>query len=179
MLYTRKGDTGSSGLFRTKERLPKDHPIYEALGTLDELGAFLGLCRARVRTLKCDHDPIDAEQILLYMQECLFVVQAEIAGGDRSLTSSNVTVLEQTIDRLEDLIEPPHSFVISGTTEASALYDYARTIARRAERAAIAAKRSAPATRAYLNRLSSLLYVLARHAAYCETGEELQPSYLV
>lgn len=177
MLYTRTGDAGTSGLFGTRARLPKDHSIYDALGTLDEFNALLGICRIapfRNRTTACD------ERTLLYtVQEHLFVIQAELAGAHKTLPRNAVHVLEAHIARLEQGIKSPGGFIVPGTTERAAWYDYARTVARRAERSVIRAKQPVSRTSyAYLNRLSSLLYALARHAASCESAAEPSPSYL-
>lgn len=176
MLYTRKGDDGTSGLLGTKERFSKDSPAYEALGSLDEINSLLGLCRTQAGTLRS----LRAPEELLAVQQCLFIAQAEVAGADKTLTQEHVDALEAAIARAEEPIGNPHSFIIPGTTELSALLDYARAVSRRAERAVIAARDSRPvsdATRKYLNRLSSFLYALARLAAF-ESGEkEPTPSY--
>ena len=177
MLYTRKGDNGMSGLFGTKERFPKESPLYEALGTLDELNSLLGLCRARAKNLK---DKVDIPSEIERGQECLFIVQAELAGAGDSVSQTEVKELEKAIGQIEDLIKNPHAFVIPGATELSAWCDYARAVARRAEREVIRAtsmRNISPESRAYLNRLSSFLYALARYAATREGVKELSPSY--
>ncbi|MCB9818564.1 cob(I)yrinic acid a,c-diamide adenosyltransferase [Candidatus Nomurabacteria bacterium] len=177
MLYTRNGDKGTSGLFGTKERLSKDSPVFEALGTVDELNSLLGICRARFAKIKDER--ISSE--ILKVQECLFIVQAELAGVHKSLEQSHIDSLEQTIEDFEGEIVNPHSFVIPGATELSALFDYARAVSRRAERTVITARSGSrvvsPETLAYLNRLSSLLYALARYVAVEESIRELSPSY--
>jgi cob(I)alamin adenosyltransferase len=176
MLYTRGGDDGMSGLFATAERFSKDHPIYHALGTLDELNSFLGICRA--------HSPLDGKidiaKEVRNVQECLFVIQAELAGAQTTLESVHIEHLEKTIEVLESFIEDRHAFVIPGSTELSALFDYARTIARRAERAVVgthAQRELSVASRAYLNRISSLLYAIARYFADEAGVSELSPEY--
>lgn len=182
MLYTRKGDNGTSGLFGTKDRLPKDSPIYDALGTLDELNSLLGLCRSSATTFGKLPAGISAEVLpeLLKVQECLFVIQAELAGAKKSIAQEQVDGLEKTIDCIERMIPAPHAFVIPGTTLISAWCDYARTVARRAERVVISAqpiRTLSVSTMAYLNRLSSLLYSLARYSSALEKSAELSPSY--
>lgn len=174
MLYTRKGDNGTSGLFGTKERLPKDHLVFDALGSIDELNSLTGLCRAYVR--ECGHD----ERELLRAQEVLFVAQAELAGSEKRVTKAHVDALERAIGDIEASIEKPSSFVIPGATVLSALYDCARAVARRAERAVVRSQEAgAPQTQmqAYLNRLSSFFYALARHAAQTENTKEKPPTY--
>lgn len=176
MLYTRTGDKGTSGLFGTKERLSKDSPVFEALGTVDELNSLLGICRARSNEIK---DGRISNEILK-VQECLFIVQAELAGVPKSLGQSHIDSLEQTIEGFESEIVNPHSFVIPGATELSAFFDYARAVSRKAERSVIAVRSGtlvSPETLAYLNRLSSFLYALARYSVVREDKKETAPSY--
>jgi ATP:cob(I)alamin adenosyltransferase len=178
MLYTRKGDNGSSGLFGTQERFPKDSPIYEALGSLDELNSLLGFCRAQVGEKKQNEMYIANE--IVQVQQCLFVIQAEIAGSPKTLSQVHVSNLEERIAAIEALIENPHAFVIPGATVLSGLFDFARAVSRRAERAVTAASaHRAPSahTSAYLNRLSSFLYALARYTATAAGAKELSPHY--
>ncbi len=179
MLYTRKGDGGTSGLFGTKERLPKDSSIYNALGTLDELNSLLGVCRAKAAELQGE-DELDIAKEVLRVQECLFIAQAELAGAQKNITQAHVDALETVIAVVEGLIENPHAFVIPGTTELSGFLDYARAVSRRAERAVVSERETRPAsptTNAYLNRLSSFLYVLARYTAGRAGKTEPSPSY--
>lgn len=178
MLYTRKGDKGMSGFFGTKERLLKDHPVYDALGTLDELNSLLGICRVYAAGFTgeiCLQDEIRS------VQEALFVIQAELAGSDKCIEIIRVHFLERIIDTIEAHSGNPHAFVIPGATALSAFLDYARTVARRAERSVIKANTNQNVSEnslVYLNRLSSFLYALARYAASEEGGEEISPSYL-
>ena len=177
MLYTRKGDDGTSGLLGTKARFPKNSSVYDALGTLDELNSLLGVCRAC--SLR-EQGGVDMSDKIQNVQERLFIIQAELAGAPKSISSEHIKELETTTEKFEKLIENPHAFVISGTTELSALLDYARAVSRRAERegldAHITRKISSP-TRTYLNRLSSLLYALARYTASIKGTKESSPSY--
>lgn len=175
MLYTRKGDKGMSGLFGTKKRFPKDSAVYEALGSVDELNSLLGLCYAHARSQR----QLAIQKELRATQEVLFIVQAELAGSQKRVLQSHVATLEQRIDEIEGLFQNPHSFVIAGATELSALLDYTRAVARRSERAVVRTgeKFSSRETRTYLNRLSSLLYALARYAAHGAQAPETVPSY--
>jgi cob(I)alamin adenosyltransferase len=178
MLYTRTGDEGMSGLFGTSERFSKGSPIYEALGAVDELNSLLGVCRADAHRLPAGS--VDVAKALMQAQECLFVVQAELAGADKFLTPGQTETLEAMIERLENALPCRRGFVISGATHFSALCDLARAVARRAERAVARAEEMrsiSPATRAYLNRLSGFLYALARYAAAVEGTPERSPSY--
>jgi ATP:cob(I)alamin adenosyltransferase len=176
-IYTRTGDSGESGLFGTKERFPKDSALYDALGTLDELNSLLGLCYAL-----CEEPPTDlqASKIVRTVQEHLFIVQAELAGSTKSLSPEEVTWVEEHIELLMRTVEPPTCFLIPGATVRGAQFDVARTLARRAERATIHARSVralGDASYAYLNRLSSLLYVLARYTAASAGKPEPAPTY--
>ena len=167
MLYTRKGDNGTTGLFGTKERIPKESLVYEALGTLDELNALLGICFAK-----------SDKKELRVAQQCLFIAQAELAGAHKAITAEHIRELEAIIDELEAQIQKPRTFIVPGSTELSGWFDYARAVSRRAERAVLRARalrNLSPYTYTYLNRLSSLLYALARYTGV--GAEEISPSY--
>lgn len=177
MLYTRKGDSGTSGLFGTHERFPKHSPIYEALGSVDELNSLLGFCRARAQHVQ---EETQVRSALLEVQQHLFIIQAHLAGADKSIAQSHVDALETSTATFESRIENPHQFVIPGATEFSALCDVARAVARRAERAVASVQPDrmvSASTSAYLNRLSSFLYALARFAAMAEGAHEQSPGY--
>lgn len=176
MLYTRKGDGGISGLFGTKERLPKSHALYEALGTLDELNSLLGVSRTQAAALKEQR----IAQELKRVQETLFTVQASLAGADKKIGVASIESLERVIDSLEEVSGNPHAFVIPGATPLSATLDYARAVARRAERSVVritAVHQVSHEVLAYLNRLSSLLYACARYVAVREGVQEDSPTY--
>lgn len=173
MLYTRKGDSGSTGLFGIKERVSKDHPLFEALGSIDELNSLTGLCKAYVR----EHNEQIADE-LEQVQEVLFIAQAQLAGSLMRVTSTHVDTLEVVIDALEATIQKPTSFVVPGATILSALFDFARTVTRRTERAVVRAHIGASTElQAYLNRLSSFFYALARHATQTSGRAEKPPTY--
>lgn len=177
MFYTGKGDNGTSGLFGTKERFSKTSPIYEALGTVDELNALIGLLKAKVRQESFELPITDT---LSRVQQCLFIVQAELAGADKVLSTEHLTSLEDDIAVISAEITNPEAFVVPGATELSAYFDLARTVARRAERAVLrvhAEHQASEQTIAYLNRLSSLCYVLARYAAEAAGAPEDNPNY--
>lgn len=180
MLYTRKGDSGTSSLYRKKDRLIKNHPVFEALGGLDELNSLLGLCFAKNQFEK----PVlfNVCKIIRTIQQNLFIVQAGLAGAEKSIPKSRVEEMEYIIGEIENYIEKPNSFVLAGATELSALFDYARALSRRTERSVISAnlkldKELSPETLAYLNRLSSLLYALARYEAFLSHKKEEIPKY--
>lgn len=178
MLYTKKGDNGTTRfLGECDQRFSKSSAIAEALGTLDELNSFLGV-------VKMHHDAVGTElaRTLHDVQENLFIVQAEVAGGDKRVSLEKVHAMEEVIDRVERELPPIKSFFIAGGTELGAMVDFARTVARRAERRVVGVadeeiqKVSAP-TLAYLNRLSSLLYALARQVNHKSGIREQSPTY--
>lgn len=182
MLYTGKGDNGTSKLFTTPsgERLAKTHPVFEALGTVDELNSFLGVLKVKSKDFYIK-DGFSVEKIIHEVQENLFMVQAELAGSDMSIGEDKLKKCEEIISDIEAMMPPIKTFFISGGTELAALSDFARTITRRAERSVLRAKENSinisPNTCAYVNRLSSLFYALARLANHQAGAEELNPSY--
>ncbi len=175
-LYTGKGDGGTTKAIDSKDRISKASPLPEALGTLDELNAFLGFVRMRAAGNE------RVARILRDTQEKLFIVQAELAGSDKRLPEGTVRGVEDIVDGIEKEIPPLKGFSVAGGTELSALLDVARTTARRAERSATADADSglrelSSETKAYLNRLSSLLFALARSANHTSGVAEETPSY--
>lgn len=178
MLYTRKGDGGTSGLVGTKERFEKDSDCYDALGTLDELNCLLGLCRSYAKEFHSDEIHIANE--IRNIQEKLFIIQAELAGAEKSIQEEHIINMEFIIDSIEQCIPPLNSFVIPGETNLSAWLDYARAVSRRTERIVLRSHKDRPVsvtTRTYLNRLSSILYAFARYAVAHENIQEDAPSY--
>jgi len=184
MLYTRKGDNGTTKTFGCDQRISKSSAVAEALGSLDEANSFLGIARAKStkRVLKIDNEEMKLSDIILEVQQNLFIVQAEVAGSTLNITKDKIAQVEKIIDAIEKILPPINSFFISGSTELSATFDFARTLSRRAERRVIAAKEegkitASAETMSYLNRLSSLLYALARISSHQDGAEELKPDY--
>src|SRR3989344_4216185 len=177
MLYTGKGDKGTTTAFGCdQQRISKSSELPEALGALDELNAFLGFVKI------CSAKNTRIASVLHEIQEALFIVQAEIAGADKNVGESTVKEVEKVVNDIEKEIPKLKGFSISGGTELSALLDIARTIARRAERRVIAARdaracKLGSAALAYLNRLSSLLFALARLANYQAGVADEMPHY--
>ena len=165
-IYTKTGDDGQTGLFGG-ERVGKDDARVEAYGGVDETNACLGVVRAAGLGPELD-------RCLERIQAELFVLGAELATPPAHRTrlrlpllgAAEVAALEAEIDRLEADLPPLTSFVLpAGCASASALH-HARTVCRRAERAAVAVRVSfalRPELIVYLNRLSDLLFVMARH----------------
>jgi|DewCreStandDraft_2_1066082.scaffolds.fasta_scaffold00316_27 cob(I)alamin adenosyltransferase len=169
-IYTRAGDRGETSLFGG-ERVPKDHPRVAAYGALDELNSCLGVAMAFLRQRR-------VAAALREVQADLFQLGAELAspGSDRfRLPAERVEALERLIDAYDARLEPLKSFVLPGGAPAAALLHLARTLCRRAEREVVALSRReevAPHVLAYLNRLSDLLFVLARYVNKAEGRRE-------
>jgi cob(I)alamin adenosyltransferase len=167
-IYTKTGDQGETGLFGGP-RVRKDSPRIEAYGTVDELNAMLGA--ARVDTAELD---ASLDELLARVQNDLFDLGAELATPQaekhrRAISAAQITELEQAIDRYEERLPPLREFILPGGCPAAAQLHLARTVCRRAERLVVtlsAAPGESVSDHAiiYLNRLSDLLFVLARVA---------------
>jgi cob(I)alamin adenosyltransferase len=163
-IYTRTGDAGETSLF-DGTRVSKNDPRVETYGDVDELNAWLGLARAsRV-------DPA-IEQDIVQLQRDLFALGAQLADPADKLAprvtkaiigDADVTRLEAAIDRLEAELPPLRRFILAGGTPAGAALHVARTVCRRAERRMVALDPPVdPVLLRYVNRLSDLLFVMAR-----------------
>ncbi len=176
-LFTGKGDGGTTKTFGcNQQRISKSSELPEALGSLDELNAYIGFAK-----MHSAGEPRIADA-LRDIQEKLFIVQAEVAGADKRVGEGAVKTVEETVNAIEKEIPPITGFSIAGGTELSAVLDVARTLSRRAERRVIAVKELnlrelTPETMAYLNRLSSLLFALARLANHLAGVAEENPKY--
>ena len=167
-IYTRTGDAGQTGLFGGG-RVSKTHPRVEAYGDVDELNAALGLARAIEMMPRVD-------EIIVSLQRDLFGIGALLATPDREkmkrqlekarIDERRIRELEQAIDDGDAELEPLKSFIVPGGTPKAAALPVARTVCRRAERRVIALdQEEIPAiVIVYLNRLSDLLFTLARVA---------------
>lgn len=159
--YTRRGDDGTTGLLG-KGRVPKSDPRIETLGTLDEASAALGLARASARDPRCG-------PLLLQTQRDLYQLMAEVASTAEAAArfhfkAGRVEWLEQQVEALEPAVHMPEEFIVPGDSAGGAALSLARAVVRRAERRLVewAGRDPAanPALAQYLNRLSSLLFVL-------------------
>lgn len=192
MLYTGKGDNGTTKLFNTPsgERLSKSSTVFEALGTIDELNSFLGIVKVLCNNTTVqtgygvDVDGVvkSFESMVHNVQENLFIIQAELAGSEMSITQDAVKNIEDLIANIENNLPPIKTFFISGGTLLGAHFDTARTIARRAERRVVTVHEEgtntvSAQTLKYLNRLSSLLYALARFSNHLAGITEKSPNY--
>lgn len=159
MWYTRKGDSGDTSLIGG-ERVAKDDPRIEALGALDEASSAIGVGRAFARRET-------SNALLMRVQRELSRIMAEVATSDPAkvkapLEETAVTALEAEIDTLAALLPPFDGFVVPGDTPGGAHLHLARAIVRRAERRLVALHLANAHIPAYVNRLSTLLYLLAR-----------------
>lgn len=165
-IYTRRGDQGETDLIGAG-RVPKDHPRVDAYGAVDELNAALGVVAAQT-----GHE--DLRALLQELQRELFALGSYLAtpearhrepAGIRAPEDVAVAALEARIDTFEGELAPLQRFVLPGGTPAAAALHVARTVCRRAERCVVSLdrlERLAPTAVRYLNRLSDLLFVLAR-----------------
>lgn len=185
MLYTRKGDDGTTKFFDSKsgERASKRTLRAEALGTLDEINSLIGVVKTKAEEKNFTlAGKGSVSNILETLQHLLFTAQAELAGAEKTIPESRVKYAEEIIDVAEAEMPPITSFFVSGGTELAALLDFSRTVARRAERRVIAAAEAEEIkigvhTRQFLNRLSSVLYALARYANFNAGISEEKPRY--
>ena len=166
-IYTKSGDLGQTGL-GDGSRVPKNHPRVAGYGEVDELNACLGLATLAAGLPEAD--------LLRGIQNDLFDVGADLCvpqsadeqpGTCLRVTEAQVSALERAIDRLNERLQPLHSFILPGGSPASAALHMARTVCRRAERCVVtlmANESINPQVLVYINRLSDLLFVLARIA---------------
>lgn len=181
--FTGKGDQGTTKLFDTKSgvRVPKSSLVFEALGMLDELNTLVGWCK-----VACPED-FDVQghlgkELLHDVQDCLFTIQAEVAGAQKFVPHSNTNAMSALITTLEKSLPEVKTFLVPGGTELSSRFDITRAVARRVERRLVALHESgervvSESSRAYANRLSSLFYALTRLVNYRAGVSEKPPSY--
>jgi cob(I)alamin adenosyltransferase len=165
-IYTKAGDGGETGL-GDGTRVPKDHSRIAACGEVDELNAVLGMLVAAcpdfvelplVRSIQNDLFDVGGDL-------CVPITDGEEPGKCLRITAGQVERLEKVIDRLNAPLSPLRSFVLPGGTAAAAWLHLARTVCRRAERAVVTLAKTDqvnPQALAYANRLSDLLFVMAR-----------------
>jgi len=176
-VYTKTGDKGSTGLIGGT-RVPKDHIRIEAYGTVDELNSLLGVVTDQLQ------DP-EINEWILEIQDRLFTVGSSLAtdpGKDTrmklpDLHDTDVTWLEQHIDKMEEVLPPMRSFILPGGHLAASQAHVARCVCRRAERLCVHMQTReefvAPVVLQYLNRLSDFLFVLARFIVHRKGAKEI------
>lgn len=194
MLFTGKGDRGTTKTFGCDQRISKSSIITEALGSLDEINSFLGLVKIKSDTivLSLESGSLVFSYAIDRIQQDLFIIQAELAGADKKITEEKVKWLEMIVNDIEKLLPPVKTFFVSGGCELASLCDISRTIARRAERRVVGVvdesmqiqtelekEREVVSkfTLAYLNRLSSVLYAFARFSNHNANIPEEAPRY--
>lgn len=185
MLYTGRGDKGTSTLYLNKKRLPKDHAIFEALGSLDELNSYLGILAFLLRDKKLyfvkNQEKVFYEKEIKKVQNKIFCLQAELAGADKKINKEDIKDLELIINYWEEAMPKVKSFFLPGGNEVAAHLDFCRTLVRRAERRFLTVYRKKKNLTTYsipyLNRLSSFLYAMARYLNYQEGYREEKLTY--
>jgi cob(I)alamin adenosyltransferase len=170
--YTRNGDDGTTGILG-ESRVTKDHPRPEAVGSVDEANAALGIARAICQAPQ-------SPEILLAVQRDLYHFMAEAAASAKNahlfrvINDQRVKWLEEEIESISLIIEPTHEFIVPGDTAAGAALDFARTVVRRAERRIVKLHQINELENIYLlhyiNRLSSLCFVLELLENQTSTG---------
>lgn len=178
LFYTGKGDAGKSAIGRKK--ISKAALVVGALGALDELNSLIGAVR---------HERISPENkaLLDQVQEHLFIIQANVAGalfgsgrGVPKMARTTIIEMEKRIDAFEERVKPARKFIIPGGTPGSAWLDVLRACARNVERIVVSfseTRRLAPEVLAYMNRLSSLFFAMARMEAKRSGIKERHPRY--
>lgn len=182
-LYTGKGDGGTTKLFDSAKgvRVSKGDPIFEALGTLDELNTFVGWAKVEAGEMEINGKSL--KKLLHEVQDHLFTIQAEVAGTDKHVPEASVKEMDKTIHMVDDELPEITTFLVPGATELSARLDMARAMSRRAERRLVVLnetgeRKISEHSLSYANRLSSLLYAFVRIVNHREDVDEAAPSYL-
>ncbi len=169
-IYTRTGDDGTTGL-GDGSRTPKDSARVEAYGTVDEANSAIGM------VLASDAVPDDVRRCLIEVQHDLFELGGELCiPGHSAVTDAFIDRLENDLDAFNHDLPSLKEFILPGGSKAAAACHLARTIVRRAERRAYTlanVEDVRPEVVKYLNRLSDLLFVVARVLARAESGEEV------
>ena len=170
-IYTKKGDDGTTGLFHGG-RVDKDSALPTAYGTVDEAQAVMGLARAHAALAPAGSVGAEAGDLLVPLMKDLWVLMAELAtlpenrhkldAGSSAVSQAMVDALESMIDDISARFDPPTQFVVPGGDVVAAWLDLARTVVRRSERLSLAAAAPPSLVVPYLNRLSDLLWTMAR-----------------
>ena len=176
-LYTGGGDKGMTSL-AGGHRVPKTHPRLEAYGTIDELNAFIGL-------LITETSDKETQELLLFVQSKLFDAGSYLAADNPEtkpridagrITHDTIKRIEEAIDRTDSELPQLKTFVLPGGTRAAALAHVCRTVCRRAERLVFHLAETETVEESifvFLNRLSDLLFVIARRDCMLKKGEEI------
>lgn len=157
-IYTKTGDKGTSAL-ANNERISKDSALFEAIGDVDEANAAIGVAMSFINNM-------DVLEVLFHVQNKMFDLGADLASSKLRLTQNYIDFLETQIDRFNNELEELNSFVLPSGSKASSHLHLARTVVRRAERRVwrvVNTKEANELLAVYLNRLSDLLFVMARY----------------
>jgi cob(I)alamin adenosyltransferase len=177
-IYTKKGDRGETGLLGGG-RVSKASARIEAYGTVDELNAALGVVLSQL-------DDADIETIIERIQDELHIICADLAALDPAdkkvphIQAEHVKGLEELCDKLDEKLPPLEKFILPGGSVGGALLHWARTVCRRAERRVVKLAEQEeinPEVIRYLNRLSDLLFLLARWVNQQAGSPEVSPHY--
>ena len=172
MVYTGRGDKGNTDL-ASGERVSKSSERIEAYGTVDELNSLVGHVRSKTSR---------KAEALEEIQNELHILQAELADRqpEVKVSEENVQRLEHRCDEITEEIPPLRDFILAGGTEVAAMLHNARSVARRAERKIVALEKKEELREpllSYINRLSDLFFLMARHENHLEDVEEKNPKY--
>lgn len=172
MVYTGNGDRGRTDL-SSGERVSKSSERIRAYGTVDELNSLTGLCRTYTKNKNEELEEIQNE---------LHILQAELANRepDTKITQENINKLEELCDRYQDECPALRNFILAGGTKSASHLHQARSVARRAERKIVQLDQDEELREevlAYINRLSDLFFLMARHENFLEDVEEKNPKY--
>jgi cob(I)alamin adenosyltransferase len=171
MVYTGRGDRGRTDL-SSGERVSKSSERIKAYGTVDELNSLIGVCRSYS----------SKEEELEEIQNELHILQAELANRepDTRVTQENIDRLEERCDHYQDECPQLKNFILAGGCKPAAHFHNARSVARRAERKIVRLDQDEELREevlAYINRLSDLLFLMARHENHVKGAEEKNPKY--
>ncbi|MFB6209283.1 MAG: cob(I)yrinic acid a,c-diamide adenosyltransferase [Candidatus Nanohaloarchaea archaeon] len=172
MVYTGRGDRGRTDL-SSGERVSKSSERIAAYGTVDELNSLVGVCRNYTE---------DKEEDMEKIQNELHILQAELAcrEPEEKVQVENIDRLEMLIDRYQNECPPLKDFVLAGGTESASHLHLARSVTRRCERKIVELDEKQELRQevmTYINRLSDLFFMMARHENYLENVEEKNPEY--
>ena len=182
-LYTGFGDNGTTTLFDCKQgRISKSAMLIEALGSVDELNAYLGIIKVYSNIDKIILKKVLFSQIIERIQQNLFIIQAELGGSKMSVSKKELVKIENIINQIGKVLPPIKSFTISGGSIISSGLDFARTLARKSERRIISVSDEGSRivslnTISYMNRLSTVLFAMSRYANYLFSIPEEHPKY--
>lgn len=159
MIYTKKGDKGRTGLYKTKRRIYKDNPLLSTIGSIDEANSYLGIIISQSRNKKLN-------KILRNIQNNFFTINSILAGAKLKLDKEEIKKMEKIIDELEDKLPILKNFILPGGTPTASRLMYVRTLVRKAERKAVTLNKKTKIEKnilVFLNRLSDLIFILARN----------------